>query len=63
MMGAIENSTRSIHRVRVGAINLGDLAPGKWRQLTKEEIAAVLTKKVPGLRNEVEAAKARARRE
>lgn len=42
MMATISNSTRSIHRTAVGPVRLADLAVGKWRVLTHDEIDAVM---------------------
>jgi 23S rRNA pseudouridine2457 synthase len=42
MTAAIGHPTLRLVRVRIGAFTLGDLAPGKWRELDAAERAAVL---------------------
>ena len=42
MTAAIGHPTLRLRRVRIGRFELGDLAPGKWRELTAAERAAVL---------------------
>ncbi len=32
---------RTIHRVSIGPLQLGDLALGQWRHLTEEELSAL----------------------
>jgi 16S rRNA pseudouridine516 synthase len=39
MFAAVGNRVVGLHREQIGAIELGDLAPGEWRILTTEEIA------------------------
>jgi len=39
MFAAVGNRVIGLHREQVGAITLGDLAPGEWRELTAEEVA------------------------
>lgn len=39
MFAAIGNRVVGLHREQIGAITLGDLAPGEWRSLTEDEIA------------------------
>ncbi|PCH97509.1 MAG: 16S rRNA pseudouridine(516) synthase [Gammaproteobacteria bacterium] len=39
MFSAVGNKVVGLHREQIGAIKLGDLAPGKWRTLTSEEVA------------------------
>lgn len=39
MFGALGNRVTALHRYRVGGLELGDLAPGEWRELSEEEIA------------------------
>ncbi len=42
MLAALGNRVVALHRDRIGAFTLpGDLAPGAWRVLTAEEVAAV----------------------
>ena len=43
MTAAIGHPTLRLLRARVGNFPLGDLAPGKWRELTDSERAAVFT--------------------
>ena len=38
MIKAIRNRVLTLHRIRVGAVRLGDLQPGTWRQLSEQEI-------------------------
>lgn len=42
MTAAIGHPTLRLLRVRIGRFKLGDLAPGRWRELTAAERAAVL---------------------
>lgn len=47
MVAAVGNRVVSLHRSAIGALRLSDdLAPGRWRWLTRQEIDA-LTQKVP----------------
>lgn len=39
MFAAVGNKVVGLHREQIGAIKLGDLAPGQWRSLTEEEVA------------------------
>lgn len=39
MFAAVGNKVVGLHREQIGAIELGDLAPGQWRCLTEKEIA------------------------
>jgi 23S rRNA pseudouridine2457 synthase len=41
MTAAVGHPTLRLVRVSVGRFRLGDLAPGKWRELTAAERAAV----------------------
>lgn len=41
MTAAVGHPTLRLVRVRIGQFSLGDLAPGKWRELTAAERAAV----------------------
>ena len=38
MFAAVGNKVVGLHREQIGAIKLGDLAPGEWRQLTSNEV-------------------------
>lgn len=42
MTAAIGHPTLRLQRVRIGQFSLGNLAPGRWRELTAAESAAVL---------------------
>lgn len=42
MVEEMHHSVHRILRMRVGTMTLGDLAPGEWRELTEEEVAALL---------------------
>ena len=42
MTAAIGHPTLRLRRVRIGGFPLGDLAPGRWRELTPAERTAVL---------------------
>ena len=45
MLAAVSNRVEGLHRSRIGGVSLpDDLAPGQWRWLTEEEIAAVQSK-------------------
>lgn len=39
MFAAVGNRVVGLHREQIGAIKLGNLAPGEWRILTSEEVA------------------------
>ena len=39
----LDYDIKSLTRIRIGAVELGDLEPGQWRNLTKEEISKLLT--------------------
>lgn len=39
MFAAVGNKVVGLHREQIGGIELGDLAPGEWRELTSEEVA------------------------
>lgn len=39
MFAAVGNRVVGLHREQIGAIELGDLAPGEWRSLTEAEVA------------------------
>ncbi|KPL07548.1 hypothetical protein AMJ86_04195, partial [bacterium SM23_57] len=43
MFEALGHRVRSLHRVRIGNILLGDLSPGEWRYLTDAEIQTLRT--------------------
>ena len=40
MFGALGNRVVALHRYSVGPLELGELEPGQWRELTTEEITA-----------------------
>ncbi|HEY8994566.1 MAG TPA: pseudouridine synthase, partial [Lacunisphaera sp.] len=42
MTAAVGHPTLRLVRVRIGQFSLGDLAPGRWRELAVAERAAVL---------------------
>lgn len=39
MFAAVGNRVIGLHREKIGAIELADLAPGEWRSLTEEEVS------------------------
>lgn len=39
MFAAVGNRVVGLHREQIGTIELGDLAPGEWRELTTEEVS------------------------
>ncbi|WP_142849131.1 pseudouridine synthase [Telmatospirillum sp. J64-1] len=41
MFAAVGNHVQSLRRVRVGALDLGDLPEGEWRAATEEDVAKV----------------------
>jgi 16S rRNA pseudouridine516 synthase len=41
MFAAVGNHVSSLHRISVGTLVLGDLAPGQWRMATADDLAAV----------------------
>lgn len=41
MFAAVGHHVETLHRVSVGALTLGDLAPGQWRALPAEDIALI----------------------
>ena len=44
MTAAIGHPTLRLMRVQIGEFRMGDLEPGKWRELTREERALVLAR-------------------
>ncbi len=42
MVEEIGHAVASLHRVRIGSLNLGDLAPGSWRILSEAEVLGLL---------------------
>ncbi len=53
MVEIVGNRVTGLHRTRIAGLHLGDLAPGKWRYLTKSEISDLTAKHTsPDLRNE-----------
>ena len=47
MLEQVGHPVLSLVRVRVGAVELGDLRPGEWRHLTHSEIAATAGATLP----------------
>jgi 16S rRNA pseudouridine516 synthase len=48
MFAAVGNHVEALHRDRIGALDLpADLAPGAWRLLTPEDVAAVFAPPAP----------------
>jgi 16S rRNA pseudouridine516 synthase len=48
MLAAVGNRVTRLHRARIGALALPpELAPGEWRWLTPEEVAAVSARDLP----------------
>jgi 16S rRNA pseudouridine516 synthase len=41
MFAAVGNHVESLHRVSIGGLTLGDLAPGAWRLLGPNDLAAL----------------------
>jgi 16S rRNA pseudouridine516 synthase len=41
MVAAVGNRVEALHRSQIGGLVLGDLAPGQWRFLTPEDLAAL----------------------
>jgi 16S rRNA pseudouridine516 synthase len=41
MFAAVGNHVSALHRSQVGGLALGDLAPGQWRPLSAEDLAAL----------------------
>ncbi len=41
MFAAVGNHVSALHRSQVGGLTLGDLAPGQWRPLSAEDLAAL----------------------
>jgi 16S rRNA pseudouridine516 synthase len=41
MFAAVGNHVHSLHRVSIGGLGLGELAPGAWRLLTPADLAAL----------------------
>jgi len=42
MFASIGNKPKSIHRVQIGPLNLGNLASGQWRFLTEDEYKSIM---------------------
>ena len=42
MFAAVGNRVIGLHREQIGAIQLGDLAPGEWRYLTEAEVTSFI---------------------
>jgi 23S rRNA pseudouridine2605 synthase len=49
MVESVGNRVTGLHRIRVANLRLGDLAPGKWRYLTKSEISDLTAKPSTGI--------------
>ena len=47
MFAAVGNHVESLHRVAVGALTLGDLAPGEWHALRADEVALIFSSAPP----------------
>jgi len=45
MCAAVGHDIRELVRVRIGRLDLGDLAPGEWRELDAEQVKS-LTRRV-----------------
>jgi len=41
MFAAAGNHVTALHRVQIGSLELGDLAPGEWRTLDPQTAAAL----------------------
>jgi 16S rRNA pseudouridine516 synthase len=41
MFAAVGNRVETLHRERVGGLELGDLAPGAWRALTADDLSSI----------------------
>jgi 16S rRNA U516 pseudouridylate synthase RsuA-like enzyme len=39
MCAAVGHEVRELVRVRIGGLELGDLAPGRWRRLEPKDVA------------------------
>ena len=44
MCAAVGHEVQALVRVRIGALELGDLAPGRWRRLDAGELALLQTR-------------------
>ena len=43
MLDAVGHPVRRLHRTRYAGLGLGELAPGEWRELTRDEVSALRT--------------------
>ena len=41
MMNSINHPVQQLHRIQIGSLELGDLEPGDWRELTLAEIKSI----------------------
>ena len=48
MFAAVGNHVESLQRVSIGALTLGELAPGQWRLAAAADLAAVENRVVAG---------------
>jgi len=46
MLAAVGNRVEGLHRSRIGALELGDLAPGQWRWLRADDLQKLAVKGV-----------------
>lgn len=44
MFAAVGNHVETLQRISLGGLTLGDLEPGKWRQLTEEDTQAIFSR-------------------
>ena len=44
MFAAVGNHVETLQRISLGGLTLGDLEPGKWRQLTEEDTQAIFAR-------------------
>ena len=47
MLDHVGHPVSRLIRTKVGPVNLGDLKPGRWRHLTRSEIAALFAAASP----------------
>lgn len=50
MTASLGAEVKTLHRIRMAFLEMGDLAPGKWRYLSKDEIKKLKSLKKPKLR-------------
>jgi 16S rRNA pseudouridine516 synthase len=46
MFAAVGNHVESLHRIQIGALTLGELAPGQWRFASPDDLSAAENRKV-----------------